>query len=405
MCMKRTNLILIVIEVILLAGCGEKQSTEDFITVDVTKSYPEKELILQDIFDIEYLSLETTDEFVTKAALHSINEELIIMTDGGGSNTGNIYIVDRKEGKCLRIISRRGQSGEEYIFLKKIINDEENQELYVNDPVSGKIMVYDLYGNFKRSIKSKGGSLYNQVGDFDRDYLICYSEAQFHENGEQSEEGLKDCGFKLISKQDGSVREIPIPYEELQPTTIVGGDSPAGKRFYTIQNTPLIPWQDSWLLTEVSSDTIYRYSRDHTKEPFIVRTPPIQSMNPEIYLYPGVLTDRYYFLQTIKMEFDMEKGTGYEATDLVYDQAENTIYNYVVYNSDFTDERKVKLVWGYPCIPVFINNNGIAYITRLENQELMEAYEDGKLQGKLKEIAAKLTEESNPVIMIAKYKK
>lgn len=35
---------------------------------------------------------------------------------------------------------------------------------------------------------------------------------------------------------------------------------------------------------------------------------------------------------------------------------------------------------------------------------LVEAYEDGKLQGPLKEIAADLEEESNPVIMIARYK-
>jgi hypothetical protein len=37
--------------------------------------------------------------------------------------------------------------------------------------------------------------------------------------------------------------------------------------------------------------------------------------------------------------------------------------------------------------------------------ELVEAYEKGGLKGKLKEIAAELNEESNPVIMLAKYKK
>ncbi|MDH6358178.1 hypothetical protein M2135_003185, partial [Parabacteroides sp. PF5-9] len=35
----------------------------------------------------------------------------------------------------------------------------------------------------------------------------------------------------------------------------------------------------------------------------------------------------------------------------------------------------------------------------------LDAYEKGQLKGKLKEIAAGLHEESNPVIMLAKYKK
>ena len=35
-----------------LAGCGkDKQSTNELITVDVTASYPKKELILQDSLD------------------------------------------------------------------------------------------------------------------------------------------------------------------------------------------------------------------------------------------------------------------------------------------------------------------------------------------------------------------
>lgn len=39
--MKRISLIPIIVSVILLTGCeGNNSSTKDFITVDVTKSYP-----------------------------------------------------------------------------------------------------------------------------------------------------------------------------------------------------------------------------------------------------------------------------------------------------------------------------------------------------------------------------
>ena len=34
-----------------LAGCGkDKQSTDELVTINVSKDYPEKELILQDIY-------------------------------------------------------------------------------------------------------------------------------------------------------------------------------------------------------------------------------------------------------------------------------------------------------------------------------------------------------------------
>ena len=51
------------------------------------------------------------------------------------------------------------------------------------------------------------------------------------------------------------------------------------------------------------------------------------------------------------------------------------------------------------------NGGEIAFATRLEAPDLVEALNDGKLRGPLKEIASRLDEEDNPVILIAKYKK
>lgn len=51
----------------------------------------------------------------------------------------------------------------------------------------------------------------------------------------------------------------------------------------------------------------------------------------------------------------------------------------------------------------FINKE-VSFVYKLEAPDLVEAYEGGELKGQLKEIAARLNEESNPVLMIAKYK-
>jgi len=103
-----------------LGGCkhSDTQQTDDLITVDVTKSYPKKELIIQDLMDVEYIALETNDEFVTSANIQAIGKEVIILTNT--RRDGDIFIFDRK-GKGLRKINRYGQAGNEYTNIQQII--------------------------------------------------------------------------------------------------------------------------------------------------------------------------------------------------------------------------------------------------------------------------------------------
>ena len=76
--MKRIGSLLVVL-FLLMTGCGDsKQSAEDLITVDVTASYPKKELILQDFMDVEYIALETNDEFVNQGFVQAIGKKYIL---------------------------------------------------------------------------------------------------------------------------------------------------------------------------------------------------------------------------------------------------------------------------------------------------------------------------------------
>ena len=111
----KVNLISVVL-LFALAGCGkDKQSTDELVTINVSKDYPEKELILQDIMDVEYIALETTDEFITHGNVMDVNEKFIIVKNN--TNDGNIFIFDRKTGKAIRKINRLGQGVEEYPLL------------------------------------------------------------------------------------------------------------------------------------------------------------------------------------------------------------------------------------------------------------------------------------------------
>ena len=78
-----------------LAGCVQSSDlSNELITIDVTANYSEKELVLQDFMDVEYIPLQTTDEFVTQGDVAAIGDSVILVKNY--INDGNIYVFDRK---------------------------------------------------------------------------------------------------------------------------------------------------------------------------------------------------------------------------------------------------------------------------------------------------------------------
>lgn len=385
--MKCILLILIII-LFALASCGDSNtSTNDLITVDVTASYPKKELILQDFMDVEYIPLETDRDFICEGFILAIGKDILLAKNR--RNDGDIFIYDRKTGKGLKKINRKGQGSEEYTFVQRLVLDEEKGEIFVHDHFTKKMLVYDLKGNFKRSLHNDDLH-YMHVYNFDRDHLICNN--YFNKDRE---------AFAIISKQDGSItKKIRIPFEE-KKSIDVGYSDKASNMYYSVRPDtyhPIIPTAGKWVLVEQSSDTVYTYQPDHTMTPIIARTPSVQSTTPEVFLFPSILTDRYYFMEALKREYDFKTNEGFPIKDLLYDKEARSIFEYTVYNNDYSNKTAVNM-------KTFPVSNEIASCQTLDAHQLMEDYEEGKLKGQLKEIAAELNEESNPVIMLLKHKK
>ncbi|GHT10480.1 hypothetical protein FACS189426_10750 [Bacteroidia bacterium] len=391
--MKRANLISILVIILSLTvtaeSRGQRQSVNnDFIKVDVTKSYSQKkELILQDFMDVEYIPLETNDEFVNQGLVQDIGKKFIVVINK--NRDGDIFIYDRT-GKAIRKINRKGQGPEEYPNILGITLDEDNNEMFVSG--SRKTVVYDLYGKFKRSFNHKKDTKttgYFDIFNYDKDNLICYDKHN------------EEIAFVLISKQDGSIiKEIKIPFKKKKllmqfstkgsATTAVGPPD---------AHHSIIPFKGDWILLELSSDTVYTFLPDYSLCPFLVRTPSIQSMNPEVHLILRLFSDRYYFMETIKNVYDFNKNRGFPKTFMMYDKQERAMFNYAVYNGDYTTKKEIYMSITRPV------NHEIESWYPLEAHQLVESYKNGELKGKLKEIAAKLDEEDNPVIMLIKHKK
>lgn len=383
--MKKITTLLAVLLLFLVGCSGDKQQRKDFITVDVTKSYPEKKLILQDFMDVEYIPLETTDQFITKGTVMDVGKDILLVSNG---REGDIMLFDRETGQGIKKINHRGQGAEEYLLLVNLILDEENGEMFANDGPSSKIQVYDLNGNFKRSIPYRKGAFVSNIYNYDKEYLLCQDTYAPDNTSSMN-------SFFLLSKQDGTMTDIEIPFEKKISTVIVQrvGDQVYGN---APRNSFIVPFRGSWILTEPSADTVYMHRPDKSLSPLMVRTPSVHTMEPEVFLFPGVLTDRYYFMQTVKKEYDFATEKGLPTIDLLYDTKEQAIYQYIVYNQDFS-EKTVDMA--SRCM-----DDKVAFYIRLEAHELVEAREKGQLEGKLKEIATKIEEESNPVIMLVKHK-
>ena len=384
--MKQINAILAIILLVVLAGCEEsKQSNDELIIVDVSKSYPKKELVLQDFMDVEYLALETSDAFLTQGLVQDVGKEYLLVKNR--NRDGDIFIFDRKTGKGLRKINRQGQGAEEYAGINGIILDESNDEIFVMSP-GNKILVYDLYGEFKRCLNLDREV--SSVFDYDKSNLIGYDMSDYHNKG-------KDRGklyHVIISKQDGSItREIFIPFKTINTPIVTGDGGFVANYSYQIRLS-----HGKCTLIDTSADTLYNYAPDGSLTPFIVRTPSAYTMQPEVFLYTGIYTDRYYFMETVKNVFNFEKGNGFYADVLMYDKEEKAIYQVTVHNGDYAEKRSVAMT-------AKSINHDIEGATTLNAPRLVEIYKKGQLKdGPLKEIASKLDEEDNPVIMLVKQK-
>lgn len=383
--MKKTFITAIVMMATLVA-CESPSTKLELVTINVETDYPEKELILQDFVDVEYVPLETNDEFINKGWVKAVGKNLLAIVNGG--TDGDIFLYERSTGKGIRKINRKGQGGEEYTQITQIVLDEEQNEMFIVDYPRQKFMVYNLEGKFLRSFNFDENSYYSFVYPYDKAHLIVYKDCAHHGQPEKS------C-HAIISKQDGkTIRELSLPYEELEDIRYTGMHEKYGEITAVPAHYLTVPARKDWYLASISSDTIYRHLPNGDKHPYMVRTPSINSMDPEVFLFPKMMTERYDFLVSIKKK--MEDNFSFPSTNLIYDKQEKSTYTYIIRNADF--EGSNVALWESSLSPE------IASYRTLHAHELVEAYEQGKLKGRLKEIASTLDEEDNGVIMLLKQK-
>lgn len=135
----------------VLTGCGSKQSAGELLEIDLTaKTFSSDKVgIADEIESIEYIPLELTDESLIANVLDAcVSDEYIFIYS---TRQESVLQFDRK-GKFVRPIAKTGNGPGEVAQIISLTIDEENRLFCVNEYFSTSFYSFD--GEFIKKITS-----------------------------------------------------------------------------------------------------------------------------------------------------------------------------------------------------------------------------------------------------------
>lgn len=370
----------------------EAKKEQGLVTLDVTKDYPEKKIVLQDLADVKYIPLETKKNALlpnSAGCLGYVSDSLIV-----ARTSDNKIVLFNGDGSVRSSFSHVGQGSKEYQYIIGMAVDPKAQEIFIVDYLlKYRMQVYSFTGQYKRTLPIPYKMILNSLQDFSADCLLaCDMDVN---------QGISNRAkpYMLLSKKTGEiVKELDIHFTKRMSRSI---SKPLGKN-QTISAAlgydPIVRCEDSYVIGDLSADTVYTYTPQGILSPMLVRTPPVLSMETPKVLLPDYRAGSYFFFYLVDFEFDFETRTGFPDKYMVYDYAAGKTYVCKLVNRD-CEEQEIQLgdggvtnrAWNTACYTI-------------PSSVLIEQSEAGKVHGPLKEIAANRTDDDNPVLAIVRFR-
>ena len=387
--MNKTNIFLLACCLICSYACtSQPQSTTGIPVVDFEKEYPPKDLLVSENADVEYVRLETTDEVLLDglAGLYLSVTDRYIVTNN--SKEGRIFVFNR-QGKHLYNFMRKGNSGEEFMYAKKVRVDDKAEEIFVLD-ARNKVLVYTLDGKFKRVLDLPKDMRADDLWNYDDEWLLSY------DNYNLDREGLTcaEQPFFLISKKDGQVKRIGVNAKDrIGPRIYFEKNGQRG--VMAVSMNYIYKNGDEFVLSELGNDTVFMLKNDEIS-PLLVRTPGSKDKDVRSMMSVPLKLGDYIEVVEAPKELKMESGkietksvylnlkTG-ECFDLNLKDDVNFVEPSAVRSSEYVEAPK-------------------NHILSMPNTDrLFRWKEEGKLKGKLAEMVDEMKEDDNPILIIYKF--
>lgn len=377
---------------LVLASCGERtQTASELLVADKNVDCPTQEIYLEDIADVDYIPLVTTDSIlVNDYPPESVTPEGIAVR---GGQPGELLLLDPTGQKLVGRVCRCGQGPEEYTVIYRCVVDWQRCEVYIADYTHLK--AYDFAGNYLRTLLTKEEIPMLDIRNLNVDQLLCARERENCETPYRP--------YFTLSKADGRVdtlTSIELPRFIASNRTVLSND---GRSYNAHAFLPLlVGCADRMWLTALALDTIFQINPDRSLLPVMapLRAPTRDEEAPLLH-FRGI-NDRYIWLSwvrrnvTVQLEH-MEAGMREDLKIYMYDRKAQTwcepAYRCRAWNGFepryiFTDP----LPYGYGLV-------------MLNAMDLVEAYQNDELADeRLRQIASTLREDDNPVLMRLKFK-
>jgi len=392
--------------IFILLGCSE-QSADELIVIDVSKSYPQKEIYLNDIADLSFVQLDDSNpDYLFNGIVRAKTKSYFVVAD---SRSGDILFFN-SEGKPVSKFNHKGNGPGEYRQLAKIIYDEGNDELIANE--RNKIHIYTLTGEYKHTFSFPKETHINDYAVLNDNSIILYDMLEQNLASmvrlglkEPSKDAKKiiipnedrlESAFARISRKDGRIEEyikVPEDFWEVELTAAMEDGMKLAAP------TPRITvCKDGLLLHNQETDTVYLYGRDHTFTPFMTQVPSVKDINPGVYINTVVDRGNYQFIELhiLKIQLPGPLMRSY----LVREKSSGKIYEPRIIWNDFEGRNILidrSVVLGSP--------NAQEGILSFTVDEITEANGKGKVKGELKKFVEQMNEDNeNDVIAVLRFK-
>ena len=389
--MNKTNIFLLACCLICSYACtSQPQSTTGIPVVDFEKEYPQKDLLVSENADVEYVRLETTDEVLLDglAGLYLSVTDRYIVTNN--SKEGRIFVFNR-QGKHLYNFMRKGNSGEEFMYAKKVRVDDKAEEIFVLD-ARNKVLVYTLDGKFKRVLDIPKDMKADDLWNYDDEWLLAYDSYNLDREGLTCSEQP----FFLLSKKDGQVKRIPVTAKDRIGSRIYfEKDGQMG--VMNVSFNYIYKNGDEFILGELGNDTVFMLKQGEVS-PLLVRTPGSKDKDVRSMMCVPFKLGDYIGVAEAPKKLELENtklstkdvflnlNTGEECKLALKDDINFVEPTGIRHNNERVEAPKNHILW----MP--------------DTDRLFQWKEEGKLKGKLAEMVEEMTEDDNPILIIYKFR-
>ena len=406
---------LIIISALMISCSSDRQPTDDLAYIDVRNNYPEKEIFLTDITNVSYLYLNSdNDDYLYSGGIKRITDNTVVVVD---NSSGSILLFS-KDGAPKSRFNHRGQGPGEYIRVSdnNVFYDETADEVFVFD--SRKIQVYSSLGAYKRTFTLPEGTRPQQIIDLD-DHSFFYFDisvlnkryypAQYDKEESHGEDYF--LPFYRISKTDGEM----LDYIELPGTGLglganykgnVDGAIYDGSFFIYANFYCAVKCHEGVLLVNAQTDTVFLYREDKSLTPYLYKTPSVNTQNPVEFVSDCIDRGQYQFI-IVNIMREGVFPLYYPVKSYMRNKQTGETVRPKLLLPDY--QGKEFIIYPFSNDGNSISGDGNIYYDgycfELDLYELKQAYRENKLSGKLKELVAKLDEDTdNNVFVLVNFK-